>query len=330
MNAACSTSGQLASTLNGRIPKTHLGNENRGIRGPVGRPFWLPASNYYVLTAAVAIACFFLVWGILHDGREEMPWISAGVVASIILFSAVVIREIFLRRARMQYLRLQRDYDRQMRSVYARIPIDREPEKLTIAQNAEILDEIAKKSSAAKTLGKLSAVHREVFELCGEYLERNERELRLIGSGSPRLRPLRTSRENVRKYHRFHMLQWAEIEARDLTREAKNRVSVADRVEAAQNAINVIDTALEHYPAERTLIESRAVLDDLLASIQVTHWVEQAERAEYDGDFQEARSLYRDALFYLGRDNVYSEQREQAAARIAAEIERLNHIDQSR
>jgi hypothetical protein len=29
------------------------------------RPFWLPASNYYVLAIAVTIAFFFLVWGIL-------------------------------------------------------------------------------------------------------------------------------------------------------------------------------------------------------------------------------------------------------------------------
>jgi len=296
---------------------------------PVGRPFWLPASNYYVLTAAVTLAFFFLVWGILHDGGDETPWVTAGVGASIILFSAVVVREVFLRRARMRYVQMRRNYDLQMREVYSRIPHDRNPGKLTIEQNAEILKEIARKSSAAKTLGKFSAVHREVFELCGEYLERNERELQTIGQGSPRLKPLRTSRENVYKYHRFHMLQWAGIEARELTREANTRESLDGKIEAAQNAMNVIDTALGHYPTERTLLESKEVLEDLVTSIKLTNWVEQAERAEYDGDLKTARGLYRDALFYLGRDNLGNEKREMAAARINAEIERLNQIDGS-
>ena len=49
---------------------------------------WLPASNYYALTMAVVIAFFFLVWGILHDGGDETPWISAGIGASAVLFGA--------------------------------------------------------------------------------------------------------------------------------------------------------------------------------------------------------------------------------------------------
>ena len=74
----------------------------------VRRPFWLPASNYYVLAVAISAAFFFLVWGILHDGGEETPWITAGIGASILLSGAVILREIVLRRAHDRFVRQQR------------------------------------------------------------------------------------------------------------------------------------------------------------------------------------------------------------------------------
>ncbi len=92
--------------------------------------------------------------------------------------------------------------------------------------------------------------------------------------------------------------------------------------------MNVIDSALGFYPAERSLLESREVVVELIASIKVAHWVERAERAAFKGDYKEARSHYRDALFYLGRDNISSEDREIAASRINAEIERLRQLEQ--
>ena len=277
---------------------------------------------------AVVIAFFFLVWGILHDGGDETPWISAGIGASAVLFGAVVLRELIMRRARNRYVRAQRSFDRELREVYSRLGNERDTEKLTLGQNEAILSDIAKKSSAARTLGKFSAAHREVFELCGDYLARNKRELALIGTGSPRLVPLRKSRERVAEYHRYHVLQWAEIEARELTQDAKSRSKLSEKVESAQAAMNVIDSALGFYPAERSLLESREVVVELIASIKVAHWVERAERAAFKGDYKEARSHYRDALFYLGRDNISSEDREIAASRINAEIERLRQLEQ--
>src|SRR5687767_7474497 len=95
------------------------------------RPFWLPASNYYILTASVAIAFFFLVWGILNDGHEETPWVPAGVGAAVVLGSAVVLREIILRDARKRFLATQREIDRSVRGVARRIS-DRERTKLTL------------------------------------------------------------------------------------------------------------------------------------------------------------------------------------------------------
>ena len=52
-----------------------------------------------------------------------------------------------------------------------------------------------------------------------------------------------------------------------------------------------------------------------------------AERAAFKGDYAKARSLYRDALFYLGRDNIHNEDREQAAAFINTEIEKLQSLE---
>lgn len=46
------------------------------------RPFWLPASNYYILAIAATIAFFVLVLGLLHEGNEDADWIVAGIGSS--------------------------------------------------------------------------------------------------------------------------------------------------------------------------------------------------------------------------------------------------------
>ena len=293
----------------------------------IRRPFWLPASNYYVLAAAVAIAFFFLFWGALQDGGKDMPWIPSGVGASIILFGAVVLREVILRRARNQYLTFERRLDRNLSNAYSQIGENRKKKKLTLERNTAILGEIRLKSEAAKVLGKFSSGHREVFEFCGEYIALNEQELKTVGSGSPRFGALLKGRSAANEYHRYHLLKWAEIESRSLTHEAETRTKAEEKVEATEKALRVIDSALHYYPVEESLIESREVLLELLASIKMSGWVEKAERAAFKGHYQRAISLYRDALFDLGRDNVSSESRDQAAQRINEEIERLRRLD---
>jgi hypothetical protein len=289
------------------------------------RPFWLPASNYYVLTAAVSIAFFFLSWGILHDEGEETPWVSAGVGASIILAGAVIMREVILRRARMQYYR----QERQLSSKFAGVrPVDTSgPKKLTLEQNAAILSEIKQKSQAANVLSKFSAGHREVFELCSEYIARNEDELKTVAASSPRLSALLKGRTAAAGFHKYHFLQWAEIEARLLINEANTRIDPSDRIKAAKNAETVIDYALESYPAEDSLIESKELLKEMVVSITVSDLVERAELAVFKNEIKEAISLYRDALFYLGRDNLHTGGRQQAANRLIAEIEKLRLLE---
>ena len=296
-------------------------------RMPVRRPFWLPASNYYVFSIAVSAAFFFLVWGILHDGGEETPWITSGISASMLLCGAVILREVIFRRARNRFLRQQKRMDTSVFNAYSRFGENRGQHKLTLEMNASILNQIRQKSEAAQVLNKFSSCHREVFELCGEYLVRNEVELKGVSAGSPRLAALLKGRAAATGYHRFHMLKWAEIESRSMTNDATSRVNKNEKIEAAQNALNVIEVALASYPSETSLLESRELLSEMVVSIKVSHWVERAERAAFKGDYAKAKSLYRDALFYLGRDNIFNDDREQAAALINAEIDRIRLLE---
>ena len=291
------------------------------------RPFWLPASNYYILAGAIGLALFFLSWGILHDGGDETPWITAGIGFSILMVGAVVLRELILRRNRNRYLAQQREFDRHIADAVTRIGEGQRSDKLTIERNDRIVSDIKRKSEAAKVLNKFADAHREVFELCDQYLEINDRESRLIRTGSPRVRALRKGRESVSRFHRFHLLQWAQIETRNMTQEVPGLVETGDKVSTLQNALGVIDSALEYYPAERSLVESRLVLSEMLTTVKVSHFVEKAELSAFKGDVKQALSLYRDALFYLGRDNAKSEQRDAAAQRIMFEIDRLHELE---
>jgi len=291
------------------------------------RPFWLPASSYYVIAVAVAIAFFFLVWGILRDEGDEMPWVTAGVGASILLGGAAVLREVILRRTRNNYLRMERRVKDNFSGVRAQIGDRRGSGKLTLEKNSAILKEIKQKSDAAKVLGKFSAGHREVFEMCGEYLGRIEAELPTVNAGSPRLSALLKGRTSAAMFYRYHLLQWAEIEARALTTDANSLADVSERIRAAKDALNVIEFALQSYPAEQSLLESRDVLTEMSVSIKVSDLIERAERAAFRNENREAIGFYRDALFYLGRDNIHTDERQRAADRINAEMDRLRLLE---
>jgi len=270
------------------------------------RPFWLPASNYYILSASVTIGLFFLLWGILNDGREEAPWIPAGVGAAIVLGSAVILREIILREARNRFLASERQLDQSVRGI-ARKVNDGGSAKLTLERNAALLHEIARKSEAAKVLGRFAEGHREVFELCAEYLGAVTREMPNVGAGSPRIAALRRGTDVAERYHYFHMLQWAEIESRALTQDASRRDKISNKLDSAQAALSVVEFALETYPQEPNLLDSRQLLLELVSSIKVSDLVERAERAAFKGNHKRALDLYQDALFYLQRDKQDAE-----------------------
>jgi hypothetical protein len=87
-----------------------------------------------------------------------------------------------------------------------------------------------------------------------------------------------------------------------------------------------MNSALHFYPKETRLIESETILKDFIASIKVSHWIEQAERAAFKGNSKHAVSLYQDALFFLDREQVKAEERDAIAERINFEIESLRKL----
>ena len=282
------------------------------------QPFWLPASNYYVLAFAVAVGLFFILWGVLHDTGDELPWVTAGLGASFVLVASVIIRERILRRVSA---RVVTGYQRKFVNA---VPSDSpRTGKLSIEANAAILREIRQKSDAANVLNRFSSGHREVYELCGEYMARNEEELKSVGAASPRLAPLLRGRTTVSELHHYHLLKWAEIEARNLTAEATSQQEPQARIEAAEGALEVIDTALEVYPADRNLLESREAVEGLLTSIKVSRLVSGAERAAFEGRYDDAIAYYSESLFEISRGNLESPEREAASARIQDEIDKL-------
>jgi len=318
--------------LNGRLNRrnqtqriSQRTNENLPVH--YRRPFWLPASNYYILTLSVTVAFFFLVWGILHEGDEETPFIVAGIGASLVLGSAVVIREIFLRKARHRYLSVERKLDYNVKNFSLPSNLSNTDfNKLTLEKNAAIIKEIQKKSETARSLGNFSNGHLEVFKICNKYLSVAEKQLETVRVGSPRLAGLRRGREIIGELHRYHLLSWTEIEARELTQKAQNYVTVTEKLNTAQEALNIVESALQFYPQEARLTESESALRDFITSIKISHWIEQAERSAFKGNYKRAISLYRDALFFLDREDLKNEDREAIVHKINVEIGSLRQL----
>src|SRR5215216_4722078 len=151
-------------------------------------PFWLSALNYYILAIAIAAALFFIIWGVLHESGEEVPWVPAGLAACVVVAGAVFLREFILRVSHSKHIPNQRRIDAAVHAVALKSSSSKK--KLTIEKNAALLHEIKRKSEAAKILGRLPEGHREVFEMCTRYLSINSKELARVNPSSPRLAAL--------------------------------------------------------------------------------------------------------------------------------------------
>jgi hypothetical protein len=303
--------------------KPMAGRDRKIATRPPGT-LWIPASNYYVLSFAIGAGIFFLIWGSLREGGDPAPWIPAGVAFSGFIVVSVIGREVILRRVRNRRIAIQRAFDRQLADVQSLIGEQpRRTEKLTLERNESMLREIRRKSEAADAFASIAAAHREVFELCAAYLVVNDRELPTVAAGSPRLPALGKGRDYASRLHRIHLMQWAQIESRDLARQAASKANGPEKFELTNRAIRVVETALSHYPTEPALLESRDLLSETMISLKVADFVEDAERAAFKGDYAAARSSYRDALFYLGRDGVSTDERERAAEQIRSALDRL-------
>ena len=290
------------------------------------RPFWLPAPNFYILAFIIAVLVFFISWAILNQSEEEKPLISAGLLASMILAGAVVLREVILRSARYKLILAQERIDYHIGTVKRRNPDIQKTAKLTLNENNEILQQIKKHSQAVKSSGNLPEAHWQVFEICHEYLNRTERELEFAKIGSPRVVVLQQSREKVRALHKYHLLTWSALESRALIKEAKICVTISKKLENANKALNVLDSAIEFYPNDPALTESVSVVQEFMTTVKVSHWIEQAERFAFKKNYKRAINHYHDALFYLARENVKNDERDSIAEKINTEIERLREL----
>ena len=294
------------------------------------RPLWFSAVNYYVLSAAIALCCFFLIWGIAHEVYGEMPWITAGIVSSTILIASVIVREFFMRRAFLKAVRIREEREPGQRMSVGRRPVmQSSSDRLTIDRNIEFLKDLENRSKEAKGITQMSEPHMAVFDLCELYLRKSQKELNGMLKESPRYSALLNGRRRVSELHRFHLLSWASIESSLLIQRSKSHSSMTDKIDNAQAAIGVLETALQFYPDESRLLDSLRTVQEFSSSIRISHWIERAERAAFKEDYRRAINHYRDALFFLGKESFRSNERSEIAERINREIDRLRNLSRS-
>lgn len=291
---------------------------------PVGKtsitkPYWLSAANYYVLTIAIAMAVFVLVFGLLRDEYRE-AYIPAGVAASAAIVFAVVIRLALLKKyqARAHAIRMLEQNLNAMRSLGSGTS-----KKLTIEKNASILRELKRKSDAALVLARHADGHREVFELCDQYLELTSRELPTVNPGSPRIAALRRGREVAEDYHHKHMLKWAEIETTDLFDKARRAVKNSEKISLADEALRVIETASQKYPHETRLLESGSAIAEFVITNRISGHIERAARAEDRGNSELAVRHLQTALREVDENGLGPAERELVTTKINQKLDRL-------
>lgn len=74
------------------------------------------------------------------------------------------------------------------------------------------------------------------------------------------------------------------------------------------------------------MVESEVAIKEFITSIRVAHWIEQAERSAFKGNYKRAVSHYKDALFFLARENAQSKQTDLLAEQINLEIQKILEI----
>lgn len=291
-------------------------------RGPRHR---IPTTSGYLATAgATAAVLFFTLWWMLHTSGDEAPWVPAGLAASVVMLVAVAAREVIMRRAWTRYI-----LDQDRRGMH--VPDSHGTTRLqgrgtggrSINSHVAALRELQKQSAEAEAAGSLPNLHLEAYHSCKDYLASTDDALRSTGVNSQNLAALRAGQERVRALQKHHLLTWASGSSRALTFEAQRRVTVADKIEIAMRALDVIDSALKVYPDEPELHESANAIREYVSSVKVAHWVELAERAAFKGQYRRAIDRYRDALFYLSREKMSEVTRNESAERITREIELL-------
>jgi hypothetical protein len=280
----------------------------------------MPSTSGYMLAAgATAAVLFFTLWLMLHTGGDDAPWVPAGLAAGVVMLVAIAAREVVMRRAWTRYI-LEHDRREQTKSETSQR--DSQGSRAVDSHTAS-LRALKKQCAEADAPGALPEAHLEAYLSCQEYLENTDESLRSTAVRSETRIALRAGQEHVRALAQHHLLDWAREASRSLTHEAQQRVRMSDKIETANRALDVIDSALKLYPDEADLRESEAAVHEFIASVKVSHWVELAERAAFKGYYARAIDRYRDALFYLSREKMNEERRAESAERIGREIELL-------
>jgi hypothetical protein len=268
-----------------------------------------------VITAA---GLFFALWWMLVGGGDEAPWLPAGLAASVVLLVALSAREVVMRRAWTRYL-LENGIHEQSKS---RTGSGSQRKGFSASLHSAALRAIQKQSVAADAPGSSPEAHLDVAQLCHDYLASTD-DSSSSGSGSDKRIAIRAGQERVRVLHKHHLLTWARLQSRALTREAQQRARTSDKIETANKALECIDSALRVYPDESELKESNLAIGEFITSVKVAHWVELAERSAYKGHHRRAIDRYKDALFYLNHGMVKEDVRAAGAERIEREITKL-------
>ena len=265
--------------------------------------------------AAVAAALFFVLWWMLQ--AEESPWVPAGLAASVVMLVAAFARLLVARRA------VRNRNHQAMHNSYRHAPYRAAFTQVmhSTSRHAAALRALQRQSAAANTTDAADT-HRELYELCNEYLTGADTALHSPALQADSRVALRAGQERVREMQKHHLLTWARNSARSLTHEAQQRSRLYEKVENANRALDCIDQALRVYPDDDELKTSARAVREFITSSRVAHWVELAERAAFKGHFQRAIDCYRDALYYLSRDKPDADG-EAAAERIIREIDLL-------
>ena len=271
-------------------------------------------SAYMVAAAAASAALFFVLWWMLQG--EENPWVPAGLAASVVMLVAASAREVVMRRALTRYL--LEDQPRSARHDHMRS--GEYPGRPPDASQSEILRGLEKQSAEADANNTHPELHLRVFQMCGDFLQITEKSLTSASISAERRLTIRARQDRARALQRHHMLAWARNSAQSLTQEAQQRARLHEKIEAANRALECIDTALANYPEEEDLQRSAAAVREFVTTSRVAHWVELAQRASFKGRYGRAIDCYRDALFYLTRAEG---DHQLAAEQITREIELL-------
>lgn len=293
------------------------------------RPLWLSTAGYLLIALTASLSLFFIVWGLLHDGGEgrETSWIPAGIAAFIIMFIAVIAREVVLRRVRTQYLLKYDQFGAPLPPPAAHSKPKVKSKKFTLEENAAALVLIQRLSDEANSSVATAEKHLEAFKACQEYLEIAESELNKVHLSSPRLPALKNGQEGVKVLHKHHLLNWAAEETRRMTREAAVMLTLDEKIESANKALETLNFALQFYPQDEQLLDSLIAVREFINSLRIADWIENAERAAFKGNYPQAIDLYQDALFYLQRETLFdSLEHDSTVQKLNEEIDKLRSL----